>query len=173
MKVKKIITISLSVSLIAEAFLIYIINYNQIKIPAPYAPSTMMIVNGSFNTLCALALGVAIYYIKQKNKKMHIVFIHLALLFSACFLINYILYHMSVGHVQFTNQSYRLVYLVILMGHLMASMIALPMILTTYLFGVNQLLVQHKKIAKWTFYLWEYVSVTGVLIVLMLKFINN
>jgi putative membrane protein len=173
LKEGKILATSLIVSILAELFLVYIIYYNQFKIVPIYDSELQVWLNALFNSLSAICLAIAVVFIKQKKRNLHILWIHFAVRFSSLFLINYIFYHMSVGHVVFNNQSWRTVYLLILASHLLTSVICLPMIFTTYSLGVFGYLEGHKKLAKWTFILWEYVSVTGVTIVLMLKFLNS
>ena len=94
------------------------------------------------------------------------------MLCSALFLVNYIFYHLAVGHISFTNESFKIPYYIILITHLLMSVISLPLVFLTYAFGFLNRLQEHKKIAKITFFAWEYVSITGVIIVLCLKFLN-
>ncbi len=169
----KIIYSGFFTALVAEIFLIFIIYLNPNKIEPIYNPSIQMWVNAALNFLSAVTLVIAFKFVKHKKIAQHKVFIHIALFFSALFLINYIFYHMSVGHVSFTNESYKTMYLIILASHLLTSFIGLPLIFITYLLGIFSHLKAHKQLAKFTFIIWEYVSITGVLVVLMLKFMNK
>lgn len=171
-KTNKIIAVSMSFAILAELFLVFIIYYNPYKINPIYDSNLQSLVSGFLNALSAITLAIAYYFIKTKKITAHIVFVHFALLFSALFLINYIFYHLSVGHVKFTNFELRPLYLFILITHLLGSLISLPLIFTSYFFGYFNLLNNHKVFAKITFFLWEYVSITGVLIVVFLKFWN-
>jgi putative membrane protein len=173
MSKNRIIVGSLLISIIAELFLVYIIYFNPNKISAIYDQELQSWMSAVMNGLSALSLTCAIFFIRRNDKTNHIIFIHFALLFSSLFLINYIFYHLSVGHVRFTNEEYKVVYFFTLITHLFTSIISLPMIFTTYALGIFNYLPDHKRFAKLTFVLWEYVSITGVLIVLMLKFLNN
>lgn len=173
MSEKKIIGLSLGLALVAEIFLIFIIYFNPNKIAPLYDPSLQMTMNGFFNFLSAVCLMVAFINIKKQNIKRHIIWVHLALLSSALFLGNYILYHLSVGHVIFNNPDWRGPYLVILATHLLASLICLPLIFVTYGLAIKGFRQRHKEVAKYTFILWEYVSVTGVFLILFLKFVHQ
>ncbi|MFT6630694.1 MAG: putative membrane protein [Bacteriovoracaceae bacterium] len=173
MSKNKILISSLLLSIIAELFLVFIIYFNPAKLPAIYDTDLQSWVSATMNGLSAICLYLAWIFIRNEDRTKHILFIHFALLFSSLFLINYIFYHLSIGHVKFTNIPYQLTYFIILISHLMTSVVALPMIFVTYSFGVFGYLSDHKRFAKITFFLWEYVSITGVLIVLMLKFLNN
>jgi len=172
-KTKKTIFISLLLALICECALFYIIYFNPNKMSPILDPSLQMSLSGAFNFISAILLFIAYLKIKNKKIKAHIVFIHLALLSSAAFLINYIFYHLTVGHVTFTHPSLRPYYLFILITHLLASVTALPLIFITYSLAITKDYSAHKKTAKMTFLLWEYVSVSGVLLILFLKFIHQ
>jgi len=63
----------------------------------------------------------------------------------------------------------RLVYLLILLTHVLLSVVALPMVLTTFFFSLSGRFAQHRRIARFTFPIWMYVSVTGVVVYLMLS----
>lgn len=172
-KKKIVIFTSILLSLVAEVLIIFIIYINKTKIDPLYEPGTQMWVSALMNGLSALSLANAIYLIRNKKIQSHIKFIHISLFFSFLFLINYILYHLSVGHVLFTNPEFRPFYLCLLASHLVCSFIGLPMIFLTYCLGLFNYLSDHKRIAKITFFLWEYISLTGVIIVLMLKYFNS
>ena len=170
---KQITIYSSIISIIAITLLILIIYFNPYKIPALLPADTHSLLNGSFNFASALFLIFAFISIKQKKIKAHKILIHIALSFSALFLVSYILYHMSIGHTVFPDNAYRTLYLCILLTHLLASVISLPIIFITYALGITAHLVQHKKLALICFCLWEYVSITGVIIVLMLRYLTT
>ncbi len=170
---KKVLTISLSLAFIAEASLVYIIYFNTQKLPPPYDQNLMPWISATLNLCSALSLFTAFYFIQKQNKRAHITWIHITLLFSTAFLVNYIYYHLSVGHTIFKHDYLRPYYLIVLISHLGASFVSLPMIFVTYALGVTGRLTRHKKIAKYTFALWMYVSLTGVMVVLMLKLFNQ
>ena len=169
---KRITVYALTTAIIAEIFLIFIIYFNPNKIEPVMDSQLQSLLSGSLNALSAIALFIAYLFVKKKNTKWHKIFIHIALVFSSLFLVNYILYHMSVGHIKYLNEDFRTLYLFILITHLLTSVISLPMIFITYALGITGRLQEHLKIAKMTFLLWEYVSVTGVIVVYMLNFLK-
>ncbi len=174
MKDSKLIISTLIIATFAEALLIFIIYFNPIKIDLGINPELQSSLSAILNGLSALFLAMAFHAIKVKvDKKKHIFYIHIALTFSALFLVNYIIYHLNIGHNKFINSNFRVSYLVLLASHLITSIIALPMIFLTYSFAIFKRYNSHKKIAKYTFFVWEYVSITGVLVVLALKFLNH
>jgi putative membrane protein len=170
---RKIYLLGTVLAVIAETLLVYIIYLNPNKTPPLYDLKIQVWLNASFNFLCGVCLLVAYIKIKSYQVRQHIIWIHLAILFSILFLINYIFYHLSVGHVIFNNPSLRPIYLVLLATHLISSFIVLPMVFISYLLGITNKLTQHKKLARWTFWIWEYVSVTGVIIVIFLQFFHQ
>jgi putative membrane protein len=98
----------------------------------------------------------------------------LATFTSALFLVSYIAYHHFHGDSKFLAQGWiRPVYFTILISHILLSVVQVPLILTTLYLAYSKNFVKHKKIAKITFPIWLYVSVTGVLIFIILKWFNE
>ena len=88
---------------------------------------------------------------------------------STLFLISYLIYHAQAGSRPFTGQGpIRYVYFAILISHVILAAAILPMAITTLSRGCAGRYADHKRIAKWTFPTWMYVSVTGVIVYLML-----
>jgi uncharacterized membrane protein YozB (DUF420 family) len=92
-----------------------------------------------------------------------------ALFVSVAFLASYLIYHYEVGSVPFAGQGWiRPVYFFILITHIILAIVILPMVLRTAYLGIRARYDKHVPIARWTFPLWLYVSVTGVMVYLML-----
>jgi putative membrane protein len=90
--------------------------------------------------------------------------------FSALFLVSYITYHYFHGDTKFPAHGWiRPVYFFILITHISLSMVALPLILGTLWWALRSEFRFHKKIARWTFPIWLYVSVTGVIVYFVLR----
>ncbi len=88
---------------------------------------------------------------------------------STVFLISYLVYHAHAGSRPFTGQGpIRYVYFTILISHVILAAAILPLAISTLSRGLRGRYVEHKRIAKWTFPTWMYVSVTGVIVYLML-----
>ena len=89
--------------------------------------------------------------------------------FSAVFLTSYLVYHYNVGNVLFTKQGWiRTVYFFILIPHVTLAIVILPFILRTAYLGLSSRFDKHVRVARWTFPVWMYVSITGVIVYLML-----
>lgn len=173
MSKNKVLVASCLTAILAELLLIFIIYFNPYKLDPIYNPELQVWINALMNGCSAICLATAIFFIKRGEKSKHIVMIHMALLFSALFLLNYIFYHMTVGHVVFQHPSLRTLYLMILAAHILVSVISLPFVFITYGLAITEHLAAHRKIAFATFLMWEFVSVSGVVIVLFLKFLNT
>ncbi len=144
-------------------------------LPAVYA---------SINAIVSVLLVLAVIAIKNKNKARHERFIKLAILGSALFLVGYVAYHLTsdatiygdVDHNGTLSDAERealgasaLVYYFILFTHIILSIVIIPFVLFTYLRGWSGNYTKHKKIARYTFPLWLYVAVTGVIVYLMIS----
>ena len=93
----------------------------------------------------------------------------LAFLLSAVFLISYVTYHSLTESTPYPSDApFRTIYLIILISHIVLSALILPLILFTFSKAINNKIVQHKKLAKWTFPLWLYVTLTGVAVYLFM-----
>ena len=88
---------------------------------------------------------------------------------SAIFLVSYVVYHAQVGSVRFTGQGpVRAVYFAILLTHTILAAAIVPLVLRTLYLALRARFPEHRRIARWTFPIWMYVSVTGVVIYVML-----
>lgn len=125
--------------------------------------------NATLNLTSAILLGLGYYFIRKRNRRAHKACMTAALITSTLFLASYLVYHYFVGNVLFTKQGWiRPVYFFILITHVTLAIVILPMVLRTAYFGFRNRFDKHVRIARWTFPLWMYVSVTGVIVYLML-----
>jgi len=132
-------------------------------------------VNGSLNALSTVLLTMGYVFIKRKNVNAHRNCMIAAFVTSTLFLACYLTYHIYLGYVlhrgptRFVNPAwFRPIYLTILFTHLVLAVTIVPMIFITLNRAFRQRFDQHRKIARWTWPLWMYVSVTGVLIYFLL-----
>jgi putative membrane protein len=126
-------------------------------------------VNAGLNATAAVLIGSGFYFIKQKNIPAHRICMIAAMIVSALFLTSYLVYHYNVGSVSFTKQGWiRNVYFPLLATHTVLAAAVLPMVLRTVFLAAKGRFRQHVGIARWTFPVWMYVSITGVIVYLML-----
>jgi uncharacterized membrane protein YozB (DUF420 family) len=131
--------------------------------------SSLPAVNASLNALATVFLVAGYVFIRRGNREMHKRCMLGALATSAVFLVCYLVYHYYAGSKPFTGQGpIRIVYFFILGTHIPLAAIIVPLALLTAFRGLRNDFARHVRIAKWTFPLWLYVSVTGVLVYLML-----
>lgn len=126
--------------------------------------------NAALNGLSAIALLIGFTFIKARRINAHRAAMITAFGFSTLFLVSYILHHALHGDVRYpAHAALRSVYLPLLASHIILATVALPMILVTFFFSLSGRIPQHRKIARFTFPLWLYVSVTGVITYVMLR----
>src|SRR5262245_12607079 len=131
--------------------------------------SDLATVNAGLNATAAVLIGTGFYFIKQRNIRAHKACMIAAMAVSAVFLTSYLIYHYNVGSVRFTQQGWiRNVYFPLLLTHTVLAAVVLPMVLRTVFLSFKGRFGHHVKIARWTFPIWMYVSVTGVIVYLML-----
>ena len=128
--------------------------------------SQLPVLNASLNALCSVLLVAALIFIKRGNREAHRRCMIAALITSAIFLTSYLTYHFTVKAVtKFVEpQWFRPYYLTLLISHLILAIVILPLIIVTFIRALRERFDAHKKIARWTWPLWMYVSVTGVII---------
>ena len=126
--------------------------------------------NAILNGLSATALLIGFTFIKSRKIEAHRASMITAFGFSTLFLASYILHHALHGDVRYpAHAALRSVYLPLLASHIILATVALPLILVTFFFSLSGRIPQHRKVARWTFPLWLYVSVTGVVTYVMLR----
>ena len=126
-------------------------------------------INACLNFISGVFLTLGFVFIRQKKIEAHRTCMISAFVTSAVFLICYLTYHYSAGHTTFDpTHWFRPFYLVLLLTHIVLAVVIVPLILITLYRAVKGPVEKHKKIARWTWPLWMYVSVTGVIIYLLL-----
>jgi putative membrane protein len=158
------------VSGLAVSFLLWLLYVRHAS--ADFAGRWMFLpgLNALLNGSCAIALCVGYYFIKRQNREAHRKSMLLALAFSSIFLISYIVNHALHGDTIFPgHDTVRTLYLTILASHIILSIVALPMVLITFFFSLTGRFAMHRRIARVTFPIWLYVSITGVVVFMFLK----
>lgn len=125
--------------------------------------------NASFNFTTAVLLIVGRIYIARKDIKRHRNVMIGAFAVSCLFLISYVTYHLLTDPTRFGGEGWiRPVYFFILITHIILAAIIVPLVLFTMVRGLQDRYDKHRRVAKWTWPLWLYVTVTGVLVYLMM-----
>jgi len=126
-------------------------------------------VNASLNAISGVLLLIGYGLIRARKIALHRRFMIAAFTASSLFLVCYVVYHAQVGSVRFTRQGIvRPIYFTILITHVTLAAVVLPLAIVTLSRGLAAKYALHRKIARWTFPVWLYVSVTGVLVYVLL-----
>ena len=137
----------------------------------PY--SSLPALNAGLNAAATLLILLGFWLIQQKIWIGHALCMILAMITSTLFLISYLIYHAHHGSTPFPGQGWiRPVYFSILITHTLLAVVIVPMVLRTFYFAIRGRFDRHRRWARWTFPIWLYVSVTGVVIYWMLYRMN-
>lgn len=140
-----------------------------IKIPG-YDLSFLPPIYATLNGITAVLLIVAVIAIKNKKKKLHEMLMKTCIGFSALFLVMYVAYHMTSDSTPFGGEgAIRMVYFFILITHIVLSIAVVPFVLFTFSRALSGNFERHKALAKFTFPIWLYVAITGVIVYLMIS----
>ncbi len=159
----------LAISVAATLFLFWLIYVH------PAAATTQQYaflpaLNAWMNGCAAIALLLGFTFIRAHRIVAHRRAMMTAFGFSVLFLIGYIAHHALHGDVRYPlHAAWRIPYLWLLASHIILATLTLPLVLVTFFFSLSGRFPQHRKIARWTFPLWLYVSVTGVITYVMLR----
>ncbi len=160
----------LAISAGATLFLFWLIYVHPATDTAHVQLAFLPALNAVMNGLSATALLVGFTLIRARRIAAHRASMIAAFVFSTLFLAGYILHHALHGDVRYpVDAPYRGVYLPLLVSHIVLATLTLPLVLVTFFFSLSGRFPQHRRIARWTFPLWLYVSVTGVITYAMLR----
>jgi len=126
-------------------------------------------VNASLNAISGVLLVIGYALMRARKIDLHRRVMIGAFAASSLFLVCYVIYHAQVGSVRFTRQGFvRPLYFTILITHVTLAAVVLPLAIVTLSRGLSSRYPQHRRVARWTFPIWLYVSVTGVLVYVLL-----
>lgn len=164
---------------------VVILNRKILPVPATlpsfvyFLPKLNAILNGT----CSVLLVISLFFIRNGNITMHKRINVLTFCLSSLFLVSYILFHwlapetifgdLNGDHVLSPMErsaagSVRTIYLIILISHIILAAVVLPLILMSFYRGLQMQVEKHKKLVRWTFPIWFYVTVTGVIVYIMI-----
>ena len=123
----------------------------------------------SINGITSLILITAFWAIKNKKIELHERLMKMALIFSVIFLVLYVLYHMTSDSTSYGGEgNLKYIYYIILISHILLSIAVIPFVLITFVRAITNDIEKHKRIARITFPLWLYVTISGVIVYLMI-----
>ncbi|ARS34197.1 DUF420 domain-containing protein [Pontibacter actiniarum] len=122
------------------------------------------------NSLTAVALLVGYFNVKRGNNKAHRAAMLTAFGLSSIFLVSYVTYHFLGQRTIYGGEgALKYIYYFILLTHIVLAAAIVPLVLLSVYYGISNQLKRHRRISKWTFPIWLYVAVTGVLVYLMIS----
>ena len=141
-----------------------------VRIPNVASLSFLPPIYATVNGITAVILLLALNAIKNKNIKLHENLMKTAIALSLAFLLMYVAYHMTSDSTPYGGEGFiRYGYFFILISHIILSIGIIPMVLFTYVRAYTKQFEDHKKIARYTFPIWLYVAVTGVIVYFMIS----
>jgi putative membrane protein len=121
------------------------------------------------NGITAFILITAFWAIKMKHIELHRRLMKTAIVLSIFFLIMYVLYHMTSDSTTYGGEGiFKYIYYLVLISHILLSVVVIPFVLITYVRAITNDIARHKKIARITFPLWLYVTISGVVVYFMI-----
>ena len=161
----RIIAAIIAISAVASLFLCWLVYYHA---PADVT-GTHLLFLPALNALSAVALITGFCFIRARRVSEHRAAMFTAFVFSSLFLVTYITNHALHGDMRFQGPgAIRYVYFPLLISHIGLSVVALPMILITFFLSLSGRFPAHRRLARFTFPIWLYVSVSGVIVYAML-----
>jgi putative membrane protein len=141
----------------------------KVKIPG-YDFRFLPPVYASVNGLTAILLITAVVAIKNGKRKLHENLMKTCIILSAAFLIMYVLYHMTSDSTSYGGTGVlKIIYYFILISHILLSVVVVPLVLFTFSRALNSDFERHKALARFTFPIWLYVALTGVVVYIMIS----
>ncbi len=164
----------IGVSAAASAFLAWLVYFHAPSDVTGTHLTFLPALNAVLNTACTIALLFGLSFIRRRAITAHRNSMFTAFLFSSLFLVTYITNHALHGDQHFLGQGHalRVTYFSLLISHIFLSVVALPLILITFFLSLTGRFPTHKRVARWTYPIWLYVSVTGVIVYAMLAFFH-
>ena len=164
------VAVIIGISVMATLFLFWLIYVHPASDAAAVHYTFLPNLNALLNGLAAVALVAGYYFIRTHRIAAHRNSMFTAFVFSSLFLICYVANHALHGDTLYPvhNWVYYRTYLPILISHIILATLALPIVLITFYLSLSGRIRMHRKVARFTFPLWLYVSVTGVVVRVML-----
>lgn len=159
-----------SITIVLISAIILLLNLPGVKNFDAFDITILPMMNAIFNGFTFIFLIIALVAIMQGNVKVHMRFIYAAVVTTALFLVNYVIFHFIASSTSFGGEGFIVyVYYFILITHIILAMVSIPFILTSITRAWNEENELHKKISRWTMPIWLYVSLTGILVYFMIR----
>jgi len=135
-----------------------------------FNPHIFASINAVLNSIVTLLLIIGLVLVKQKKYLAHKQTMLMAITLSVCFLLSYVAHHLFAGETKFGGQgAIKYFYYAVLIPHIVLAGIIMPFVLFTAYKGLTGEYATHKKLVRYTYPLWLYVAITGVLVYLLIS----
>jgi putative membrane protein len=166
-QIKRLNTAAVIVSVIV---LLLVAAMRRIKLDVGIDFSFLPAIYSLSNLGAAICLILGLYFIKNKDIANHKRMVTTALIMSFLFLLMYVVYHITTPETKYCGEgSIRTVYFFLLITHVVLAAVSFPFILFTYIRGFTMQVEKHRRMARWVYWVWLYVAITGPVIYIMLR----
>lgn len=126
--------------------------------------------NAMINGTCTILLLISLYFIKQKNIRVHKIVNIITFLLSSLFLISYVIFHATGIKTTYGGEgNIRIFYYFILITHIILAALVLPLVLLSFYHGLKMQVERHRRLVRWSYPIWLYVTITGVIVYIMIS----
>ncbi|MBP9185649.1 MAG: DUF420 domain-containing protein [Bacteroidia bacterium] len=150
-----------------------VIVLNRKVIPRPdLTPSFVYflpMLNAIINGTCCVLLLISLWFIKRKNIAMHKRINITTFILSSVFLVSYVLFHYFVDNTLYPDNGYKGLYYAVLIPHIILAALVLPLILLSFYHGLKMNVTKHKKLVRFAYPIWLFVTASGVAVYLMIS----
>ena len=131
-----------------------------------FLPKLNAIINGT----CSVLLFISLYQIKRRNIQAHKILNITTFILSSLFLVSYIIFHATGIRTSYGGEgAIKVFYYFILITHIILAAVVLPLVLLSFYSGLSMNVARHRKLVRWSYPIWLYVTVTGVIVYIMIS----
>lgn len=155
---------------ITAAVLLLVVMMRKIKIETSIDFTFLPAVYSSLNAITAVILMAGLYFIRQKKVELHRKAMSLSVLTSLLFLLGYVLYHITTEETKYGGEgAIRTLYFFLLITHVVLAAVIFPFILFTFIRAYTGFFERHRQMARWVYWVWLYVALTGPVLYFMIS----
>jgi putative membrane protein len=164
-----ILAVSIVVTLVIAVLQLNLLTLFPSGAPVPAWVSFLPKLNAILNGSCSVLLILSISQIKKGNINAHKFLNITAFILSSMFLVSYIIFHATGIRTSYGGEGIiKYIYYFILITHIILAAIVLPLVLFSFYSGLQMNVAKHRRLVRWSFPIWFYVTVTGVIVYLMI-----
>lgn len=140
----------------------------KLEVNLPFSMYLLPKINAVLNGISSILLVAALVAVKFKNIKLHSRLIYTAMFLSLAFLLIYVFYHLISDSTKYEG-NYGVIYYPLLLSHIALAALQAPLVLYSFLYGITGQIERHKKLVKFSYPVWLFVCISGVICYLMIS----